>query len=247
MVKSISVTSPGVTRYPQHRHGFVEIMYYTFGTGVLKTEYGDYPFTPGTAIIVPPNVLHGSASENGFKNISIGGDFNDILINDKPFSVNAVADAAALSDLIYKNRFGGAEYLNALADCYVLSLMQAYKTDSQIDAAVKKIVNAVSENACDAEFDITKELRLSGYAEDYIRAKFKELRKETPTEFLNRLRINNACRIIEIYGKQFNVTETAEKTGFSNPAYFSRVFKKIVGVSPKNYYACKIAPAINGK
>lgn len=147
------------------------------------------------------------------------------------------ADAAVLGGLIYKNRFSNAEYLNILADCYTLSLMQAHNSDSQIAAAVKKIVNAISENACNPNFNIADELRLSGYAEDYIRAKFKEICKETPTEFLNRLRIKNACRIIEIYGKQFNITETAERCGFSNPAYFSRVFKKITGVSPNKYGA----------
>ena len=236
MVKSISITSPGVICYPLHRHSFCEIMYYTKGAGFLKTEYGDYPFSPGTAIIVPPNVLHGSVSESGFKNISVGGSFDNIITGDKPISVTS-ADAAVLSGLIYKNRFSSAEYLNILADCYTLSLMQAHNSDSQIAAAVKKIVNSISENACSSEFNIADELRLSGYAEDYIRAKFKEICKETPTEFLNRLRIKNACRIIEIYGKQFNITETAERCGFSNPAYFSRVFKKITGVSPNKYGA----------
>lgn len=235
MVKSISITSPGVICYPLHRHSFCEIMYYTKGTGFLKTEYGDYPFSPGTAIIVPPNVLHGSVSENGFKNISVGGSFDNIIIGDKPISVTSAADAAVLGGLIYKNRFNSSEYLNILVDCYTLSLMQAYNTDSQIATAVKKIINTISENTCNPNFNIAKELNLSGYAEDYIRAKFKEICGETPTEFLNRLRIKKACRIIEIYGKQFNITETAESCGFSNPAYFSRVFKKITGVSPKKY------------
>lgn len=237
MVKSISITSPGVICYPLHRHSFCEIMYYTKGSGFLKTEYGDYPFSPGTAIIVPPNVLHGSVSENGFKNISVGGSFDNIIIGDKPISVTSAADAAVLGGLIYKNRFNSSEYLNILVDCYTLSLMQAYNTDSQIATAVKKIINTISENTSNPNFNIAKELNLSGYAEDYIRAKFKEICGETPTEFLNRLRIKKACRIIEIYGKRFNVTETAAKSGFSNPAYFSRVFKKITGVSPKRYGA----------
>lgn len=237
MVESISITSPDVISYPLHRHSFCEIMYYTEGTGFLKTEYGDCPFCPGTAIIVPQNILHGSVSDNGFKNISVGGNFDNIIIDNKPITVNSADDAEVLAKLIYKNRFNNPEYLGMLADCYSMSLLQAYNSDSQISAAVKKIVNAISENACDPEFNISNELNLSGYAEDYIRAKFKEICGETPTEFLNRLRIKKACRIIEIYGKRFNVTETAAKSGFSNPAYFSRVFKKITGVSPKRYGA----------
>lgn len=235
MVKSISITSPGVTHYPLHKHGFCEIMYYTEGTGFLKTECGNYPFSPGTAIIVPADILHGSVSENGFKNISVGGNFNNIIISDKPISVYAAPDAEILSGLVYKNRFNSPEYINMLADCYTLSLMPAYGSDSQIADAVGKIVNAISENACDPEFNIANELRLSGYAEDYIRAKFKEICKVTPTEFLNRLRIKNACRIMEIYGNSITLTEISVKVGYLNSAYFSRVFKRIVGVSPKQY------------
>lgn len=239
MVKSISITSPGVICYPLHRHSFCEIMYYTKGSGFLKTEYGDYPFSPGTAIIVPPNVLHGSVSENGFKNISVGGSFDNIIIGDKPISVTSAADAAVLGGLIYKNRFNSSEYLNILVDCYTLSLMQAYNTDSQIATAVKKIINTISENTCNPNFNIAKELNLSGYAEDYIRAKFKEICGETPTEFLNRLRIKKACRMIEIFGDSISITELSNKVGFSNPAYFSRVFKKYSNVNPKKYYSNK--------
>lgn len=238
-IESISITSPGVIRHPLHQHSFCEVMYYTEGVGFLKTEYGNYPFSPGTAIIVPPNVLHGSVSQNGFENISISGSFNSILIGNKPIAVISSVDAAALCKLVYKNRFKNPEYLNTLANCYILSLMQAYNTISPIDAAVEKIVIAISENTCNPNFNIAKELNLSGYAEDYIRAKFKEICGETPTEFLNRLRIKKACRMIEIFGDSISITELSNKVGFSNPAYFSRVFKKYSNVNPKKYYSNK--------
>ena len=235
MVKSISITSPGIVRYPLHRHSFCEIMYYTEGSGFLKTEYGDYPFSINTAIIVPPNVLHGSVSENGFKNISVGGDFNNILIEDKPILINSSDDTATLCRLIYKNRFNSSDYLCTLVDCYTLALMQEYNIDSQIDTAVKKIISAISVNACNPEFSIVDELNHSGYTDDYIRAKFKEINKVTPTEFLNRQRIKTACHIIEIYGKRLTITEVAQMCGFQNSAYFSRIFKKYTGVSPSKY------------
>lgn len=234
MVKSINITTPGITRYPLHRHGFCEIMYYTEGTGFLETEYGSYSFSPGTAIIVPPNVLHGSVSENGFKNISVGGNFDSIITNGKPILISSAADSDTLARLVYKNRFNGTEYLNSLADCYILSLMQSQSPNSQIAVAVRKIANIISENADNPEFNIANELTLSSYAEDYIRAKFKEILNVTPTEFLNRLRIKNACRMMEIYGSSITVTEIAVNVGL-NPAYFSRVFKKAMGVCPQEY------------
>lgn len=237
MVMGISMTAPGTIRYPQHRHSFCEIMYYTEGVGFLEAGHARYPFSPGTAIIVPPNMLHGSVSESGFQNISIGGHFDTLIMGDTPLLIpaEASADAGILSRLIYKNRSNRTEYIHTLADCYVLSLMQAHSAESPIAAAVKKIVNTISDRADDPEWHIADALNLSGYAEDYIRAKFKEICKETPTEMLNRLRIQNACRIMEIYSRHLNITEIAEKVGFSSPAYFSRVFKKVMGLSPRQY------------
>ena len=69
-------TEDGITNYPLHVHKNFEIMIYVEGKGYMRTEHGDIPFQPGTIIIVPPNIKHGSRSENQFKNISIEGDFS---------------------------------------------------------------------------------------------------------------------------------------------------------------------------
>ena len=44
----------------------------------MKTTEKNYPFEPGSVIIVPPEIRHDSVSENGFKNISIEGEFDNI-------------------------------------------------------------------------------------------------------------------------------------------------------------------------
>ena len=75
----ISITQDGVISYPMHKHTFCEIMLYLEGNGYLRTDTENIPFESGTAIIVPQNIMHGSVSEKGFKNISIGGDFKFCL------------------------------------------------------------------------------------------------------------------------------------------------------------------------
>lgn len=57
----------------------------------------------------------------------------------------------------------------------------------------------------------------------------------SPHEFLQRYRINKACRLLQHGG--FSVTEIAGSVGFSDPLYFSRVFKKIKGMTPSGYSA----------
>ena len=43
------------------------------------------------------------------------------------------------------------------------------------------------------------------------------------------------ARIFMADGSELPVTRLAEKCGFSDPAYFSRVFKRIKAVSPRQY------------
>lgn len=231
----ITITEDGVIQYPIHKHNFCEIMLYLEGMGYLQTEKERIPFSPGTSIIVPENILHGSVSPNGFKNISIGGDFENLLFFDAPLAIKATADSMVIGRLIYENRFSDAVYLNTLVNCYILSLMRTYNASSQMDTAVDNIIKDISENALHIDYDVTSTLHASGYAEDYIRAKFKARTGKTPIGFLNNIRIEHACKLINIYGTGISITDLSEKCGYLNPVYFSRVFKSIKGISPRQY------------
>jgi len=55
----------------------------------------------------------------------------------------------------------------------------------------------------------------------------------TPTNFIWLVKLNMAAEFLK--NKQGNVSDAAYEFGFSNPSYFSRMFKKHFGVSPKEY------------
>ena len=52
----------------------------------------------------------------------------------------------------------------------------------------------------------------------------------SPKKFYNRLRMNEAARLL---GTGHSVAETAEKMGFSDAFHFSRAFKRYFQVAPK--------------
>ena len=62
----INCTQDGIKTYPMHKHNNYEIMLYLKGTGYLRTKNARYAFSPGSIIIVPPGMEHGSTSKNGF-------------------------------------------------------------------------------------------------------------------------------------------------------------------------------------
>ena len=66
---------------------------------------------------------------------------------------------------------------------------------------------------------------------------FREQVHQSPLSYFTQLKIRAACRLLDLSGKP--VKAVALETGYSDPYYFSRVFKKVMGISPENYRAIK--------
>ena len=237
MSYTINHTQDGVVRYPMHTHKNYEIMLYLDGKGYMRTEHGNIPFETGTIVIVPPNIKHGSISENGFRNISIEGDFEAYFGFDtvKSFEDNETQEGKMLAEMIYKNRYGNDTYLASLCTAYVCFLMQRFELDSAMQRSVKKITDEISQNAFDTQIDLTLILSKSGYSEDYIRSCFKKITGKTPSEFLTDIRIKNACFLIDIYKNKISLSEISERFGYLDYIYFSKRFKSVMGMSPREY------------
>ena len=230
-------TEDGITNYPLHVHKNFEIMIYIEGKGYMRTEHGDIPFQPGTIIIVPPNIKHGSRSENQFKNISIEGDFSGYFDFDtvKSFGDNERGEGQALATIIYNNRFENNPYLSSLCTSYLQFLTQRVQLDFTVHSCVQRIVFAISNNAFDSKIDISHILSKSGYSEDYIRACFKSITGKTPNEFLTEIRIKHACFLIDVYHNELSLGEIAERSGYLDYVYFSKKFKSVMNMSPREY------------
>ena len=203
----------------------------------MRTELGNIPFEAGTIVIVPPNVKHGSTSGNGFRNISIEGDFEAYFRFDtvKSFEDNETQEGKMLAKMIYENRYGNDTYLASLCTAYVCFLMQRFELDSAMQRSVKKITDEISQNAFDTQIDLTLILSKSGYSEDYIRTCFKKITGKTPGEFLTDIRIKHACFLIDIYKNKISLSEISERCGYLDYIYFSKKFKSVTGVSPREY------------
>ncbi|WP_152392379.1 response regulator transcription factor [Paenibacillus guangzhouensis] len=68
---------------------------------------------------------------------------------------------------------------------------------------------------------------------NYLSQLFKKEVGETFTSYMTRLRINNACNLLE--QTNLRVTEIAEKVGYQDYFYFTRMFKKITGHTPTQF------------
>lgn len=240
---NVNITDNGTVRYPLHVHSKYEVMVYLEGTGYLETEDKSYPFLPGSVIIVPPEVKHGSVSKHGFKNISIEGMFENMFIykNIISFSDNDENEILTLAKLIYHNQYKDKDFLNSLCSAFTKRLILETNNKNQILSAIDKIISKINQQYYDSSLSVSNIMSESGYAEDYIRAKFKHVIMKTPSSFLNEVRIRHACFLINIYGSDISLNEISEKCGYTDYVYFSKRFKMITDMSPSEYRkACLI-------
>jgi AraC-like DNA-binding protein len=62
---------------------------------------------------------------------------------------------------------------------------------------------------------------------------FKKRTGKHYTEYLNEVRISNACKYL--FETDWNISEIAYKCGFKNISNFNKIFKEITGTNPKKY------------
>ncbi|WP_202081600.1 response regulator transcription factor [Caldalkalibacillus salinus] len=78
--------------------------------------------------------------------------------------------------------------------------------------------------------DIADQFFLS---KEYISRKFKQVYHKTMTDYVNSLRVEKAKVLLQ--NPHYKIYEVAEKVGYQNDKYFSKVFKRLEGMTPKAY------------
>ena len=84
-----------------------------------------------------------------------------------------------------------------------------------------------------SEITVDKLAQLCNMSETHFRRIFGEVYNIPPKRFLSALKIERAKELLKT--GLYNVSETAELTGFQNVYHFSHCFKRITGVSPSKY------------
>jgi signal transduction histidine kinase/DNA-binding response OmpR family regulator len=101
------------------------------------------------------------------------------------------------------------------------------------DCAFVERLNEIIEKNIDNQFfsisDITKSLNVS---RTLLHVKCKKLIDTSVTDYLRERRMNKAK---EMMTAGHNISETAYAVGFSDPGYFSKVFKKQFNISPSDF------------
>ncbi len=105
------------------------------------------------------------------------------------------------------------------------------KKQEQKSQMVEEIKDYIRAHYCESDMGLTRvgsEFRVS---ESYLSTLFKEQSGGNFGDFLESLRIEKACELLQ--DKTITVNEVAEEVGYNSVQSFRRAFKRVKGVSPK--------------
>lgn len=98
------------------------------------------------------------------------------------------------------------------------------------DRFLRRFMARLEEVYRDPAFNVEKLSTTLGLSRGHLHRKIKELTGISPVEFLRNYRLRKASELIT--QNKLTISEIAYQTGFSSPAYFTKCFKDVYGVTP---------------
>ena len=229
---------------------FFKLCIVVSGKGTLTIYEKTYPLQKGDLFFIFPSVRHTICSVSGENDSErlkciyisyIGIRANQIMTR---FQITAASPVySGHSDLIefWENsihlvRKNNLDIISESVLLYTLSVIGADKTetneilDSNLLHNIKKYID---ENFYDHNLSLNGICSFYHYNPKYISTMFKKVFHIGLNEYINTIRIHEACVLIN--DNMTSVKDIAMKCGYRDQYYFSRVFKSHIGMPPRQY------------
>ena len=216
------------------------IFYVVSGEGVLETSEGDFRLKAGQAIFMRKGVptYYYAVGEN-FSTAwvtFVGKGAEDILAyyGAKNFAFLNDEDILTRITGIIKMLDRGSAPDQVSQKTYELIIYFFDKLKQ--DNASNKLLRAkeyVDKNYF-SDISVSDIAEYVGITESMIYRIFKEEGNGSPAEYIRHVRIFNAERML-LNEDKLSISEVAQACGFSDIAYFCKVFKSETGITPKKY------------
>lgn len=240
---------PSVTGFYMHFHEHIEILYFISGATEMQIDNSQISVKKGDVAVTNSNCMHAMA-------LKPPDCHYHCLIIDKLFFDSFFApmegvvfqekicdeEVNSLFELITEEMTQKREYYKQTVKAYVFLLLSVMsrrfcvttaslkdKIGSQRLTMVKDAISYIGQHYRE---NITIDGIVShiGFSKYHFCHTFKEITGQTAFDYINVLRCNQAKKLLGT-GK-YNIGESALLSGFNNLSYFTRRYKKHMGVLP---------------
>lgn len=218
-----------------------ELIFFLSGSGDCVFDGGRLEDRPGTIRYLPKGRIRG---EYLYHPLGPSCCIDIYFDTDEPMPPKAAVftgadhlreDFTRIYSVWTRNRTG--YYAESMSLFYkLISAFRAYRAsyaDSGARACMLPAYEYLKTHCTEKSFDYLALCSVTGLSYSAFSENFKKVYHVSPVRMVTRLRIEKACEMLAT--GHYSVTETAEACGFENVYYFSNVFKKIMGVPPREY------------
>ena len=222
----------------RHLHKGWELIYCTSGDGEMIFDDQRLPYSAHDIAVIPPMMPHVNQSVGGFTNIHMN--LTDATLSGaEPRIVRAdstgfLLDAFRAAFYYYSESTAGRALLPAYGQL-IAAFLTSYQSPQRHSDVVRQVEDHILHHYPDCGYDLNAYLSSLPFNTEYLKKMFKKETGLTPLQYLTDKRLENAASTLSTYFGKGNISETARMCGFSDPLYFSRLFKKKYGVSPRSY------------
>lgn len=225
----------------RHLHNCWELIYCTSGSALASFDDREIAYAADDILMIPPLLPHSNASRDGFTNIHINLT-DTTLTHTEPVLIHAdpngfLRNAFSAAFYYFSEGAAGAQTLLPLYRQLIVASLALAQPNGQHSETIQRIENDILQHYPDRGYDLNAFLSELPFNTEYLKKMFKKATGLTPHQYLTDKRLESAASILATYCGKGNISETARLCGFSDPLYFSRMFKKKYGVPPRGYIA----------
>jgi len=148
--------------------------------------------------------------------------------------------ALAFKEELESGGRGGELYRDTLTNALVARLLRNYSATSVVDESkggldkrkLKLVLDYIQTHITE-EITLAQMSQIADLSPFHFSRIFKESVGVSPNRYVNQCRVEKAKRLLE--QQQISISQVSAACGYSNPSYFIRQFRKIMGVTPKVY------------
>ena len=146
----------------------------------------------------------------------------------KPFNVDelhATIDNLINTRLRLRGKFSGSQQPS--------EGVQQITVKGNDEQLMERIIKSINEHIGESEFGVDDICHDAGISRAHLHRKMKEMTGIPVSEFIRNIRMEQAARLLK--EQKLNITQVAYTVGYSSLPYFSSVFRKHFGLSPREF------------
>lgn len=240
--------------YVERKHGLAQtiLLYCPEGRGWLELEGRGFGLEPGHIAIIPPNTthiyhadptdpwslfwIHFDGPQCSLVCDSLGVNVNTPLLYVADTNMMRQAFEEVYACLNYNHSDAGLLAMTSELMCLLSRIkLNSSTPHRERQAQEDRIQESIRfmEKHLDMPIPLKDLAARAGQSVPHYSKLFRERTDQSPMAYFIQLKIRKACDLL--YQTDLTIREIGEQLGYSDPYYFSRIFKKIQGIAPAKY------------